>query len=123
MYLVDTCGWIEWLTNGKLLSSFEKYLKDTKNLLVPSIVQYELFKWICREKDEVCAFDVIGVTESANVIPIDTAIAISAAKISREYKLAMADSVVLASAQKAKAQVITCDSHFKNLPGVVYFKK
>lgn len=123
MHLVDTCGWIEWLANGKLQNSFEKYLKDTKNLIVPTIVQYELFKWVCREKDEICAFDIIGVTENANVLSMDTAIAISAAKISREYKLAMADSIVLASAQKEKAEVITCDSHFKNLPCVTYIKK
>lgn len=123
MHLVDTCGWIEWLSNGKLQSSFSKYLKDTDHLIVPAIVQYELFKWVCREKDEACAFDIIGVTESAHVMPIDTSIAVLAAKLSRQHRLAMADALVLASAQKKKATVITCDSHFKHLPEVTYFPK
>ncbi len=123
MHLVDTCGWIEWLSSGALQSSFAKYLKDTEHLIIPTIVQYELFKWVCREKDESCAFDIIGVTENAQVIPLDTSIAILAAKLSKQHKLAMADSLVLASAQKNHAKIITCDSHFKNIPDVLYFNK
>jgi hypothetical protein len=47
LYLVDTCGWIEWLTNGKLASVFEPYLKRFSNLIVPTLVQLELYKWVC----------------------------------------------------------------------------
>ena len=105
MNLVDTCGWIEWLSDGKLQSSFAKYLKDTPKLIIPTIVQYELFEWVCREKDEACALDIIGVTEASTVIPLDTSIAILAAKLSRQHKLAMADSLILASAQKSRFQI------------------
>lgn len=123
MHLVDTCGWIEWLSNGSLQSSFAKYLKDTDHLVVPAIVQYELYKWVCRERDEICALDVIGVTENAHVIPVDTSIALSAAKLSKQHSLPMADALILACAQKKRANIITCDSHFKNLPGVTYLAK
>ncbi len=43
MILVDTCGWIEWLTEGALADSFAPYMKDPADLLVPTTVQYELF--------------------------------------------------------------------------------
>ena len=43
MILVDTCGWIEWLTEGTLADSFAAYMKDPAELLVPTTVQYELY--------------------------------------------------------------------------------
>lgn len=54
-FVVDTCGWIEWLTDGILADRFTPYLTDNGNLIVPTSIQYELHKWICREKNEVVA--------------------------------------------------------------------
>ena len=31
--LVDTCGWIEWLTDGVLADSFEPYLKNPAEIV------------------------------------------------------------------------------------------
>lgn len=122
-YLVDTCGWIEWLTNGKLVDSFTPYLTNLKNLLVPTLVQYELYKWICREKNSTTALEIIGITENAAVIPIDTSLALYAADLSREYKLAMADAIIYATACNADATVITSDSHFQDLDSVKFIQK
>lgn len=44
MVLVDTCGWIEWLIDGDLANDFEAALLDTDRLLVPTSVQFELYK-------------------------------------------------------------------------------
>ncbi len=52
MILVDTCGWIEWLTEGALVDSFAPYLKAPAELLVPTTVQYGLYKWVKWEADE-----------------------------------------------------------------------
>ena len=41
----------------------------------------------------------------------------------RQHKLATADAIVLATAQRHGAELLTCDSHFKGLPGVVLFAK
>ena len=49
MILVDTCGWIEWLAEGALADSFAPHMKDPSDLLVPTTVQYELYKWVKRE--------------------------------------------------------------------------
>jgi predicted nucleic acid-binding protein len=75
-YLVDTYGWIEWLTDGKLASSFEPYLKHLSELMVPTLIQYELYKWISREKDTTLALEVIGITENCEIVPLDTALAL-----------------------------------------------
>lgn len=123
MYLVDTCGWIEWLIDGKLAQQFGHYLKNPSNLIVPTIVQFELYKWLCREKDEAIALEIIGITEQAQTIPLDTTIALYAADISKQHDLAMADAIIYATGQQNKAVLITMDSHFKKLPQVEFFIK
>lgn len=124
LFLVDTCGWIEWLTDGSLASRFEPYLSDQANLVVPTLVQFELYKWVCRERDEATALNVIGVTEAAaSVTPLDTPLALQAARLATEHKLAMADAIILATAQRTSAQLVTSDNHFSALQGVIYFEK
>ncbi|MBS0556419.1 MAG: PIN domain-containing protein [Proteobacteria bacterium] len=44
-------------------------------------------------------------------------------KLHRQYRLATADAIVYATALEHDADLLTCDSHIKNLPGVAYFKK
>ena len=46
MALVDTCGWIEWLTNGMLADKYEPYFDTVELLIVPTSVQFELYKWV-----------------------------------------------------------------------------
>ncbi|MHB8167781.1 MAG: PIN domain-containing protein [Sulfuricella sp.] len=123
LFLVDTCGWIEWLTDGRLASRFEPYLSDQTSLIVPTLIQFELYKWVCRERDEATALNVIGVTEAASVIPLDTPLALQAAGLAFEHKLAMADAIILATAQRTSAQLVTSDKHFSAIPGVIHFEK
>lgn len=122
-YLVDTCGWIEWLINGKMVSHFEPYLKNINQLIVPTLVQFELYKWICREKNQDIALEIIGVTEKATTVPLDTHLALLAADIAKHYQLAMADAIIYATSQKYDVELITSDEHFCKLPNVKYFSK
>lgn len=121
--LIDTCGWVEWLTEGKLANSFAIYFKKLEEVIVPSLVQYELYKWICREKNEELALCMIGVTEKAKVVSFDTSLALYAADLSKQYKLAMGDAIIYATSLKEKALLITSDKHFKDLPNVEFFNK
>lgn len=122
-YLVDTCGWIEWLINGKLATSFEPYLKHTSQLIIPTLIQYELYRWICREKNLSTALEIIGITEQSMVVPLDTHLALNAADISKQHNLAMADAIIYATAQKYDAELITADQHFAHIAKVKFFKK
>jgi predicted nucleic acid-binding protein len=121
--LVDTCGWIEWLTDGALAPRFQPFLAEPAVLIVPTIVQYELHRWVCREREEATALEVIGVTEQGSVIPLDTSLALLASELGAAHGLAMADAVVYATAQQAGVNLVTCDDHFAQLPGVVFFAK
>lgn len=123
MILVDTCGWIEWLTEGALVDSFASYMKDPAELLVPTTVQYELYKWVKRESDENTALDTIALADDSLVVPLSTDIALVAADLALWHKLAFADAVIYASARKYNVELVTSDNHFEGLPGVTYFPK
>jgi predicted nucleic acid-binding protein len=121
--VVDTCGWIEWLTDGLLANEFAPYLTDLDKVIVPTSIQYELHKWICREQNEVLAMDVIGLTQQGNVIALTESLALLASEMAQKYKLSFADAIIYATAQQEKVELITSDDHFENLPNVRFFPK
>jgi len=121
--LVDTCGWIEWLTDGALSNDYAPYFDATDSLLTPTSVQYELYKWVSGNHGTEAALKAVAVSEQTQVIPLTTAIALQAADLSMEHELSFADAIIYASACFHGATLITSDNHFEGLPGVVYFRK
>ncbi|MCL2645119.1 MAG: type II toxin-antitoxin system VapC family toxin [Betaproteobacteria bacterium] len=121
--VVDTSAWIEWLTGSALGQELGKQFPVKAQCVVPTIVQLELSKWLAREVGEEQADQVIAYTQKCTVVPLDTAIALLAADLHREHKLATADAIVYATAQHQRAELLTCDAHFEMLPGVVFFSK
>jgi predicted nucleic acid-binding protein len=121
--LVDTCGWIEWLADGGLADWFLPYLEDTDSLVVPTIVQFELYKWLDRNSGEEAAMKAIARTTRCKVVDLDTSTALLAAEFSRDHSLSVADAVIYASARRHRADLVTSDDHFEGLAGVTYFPK
>jgi len=121
--VVDTSAWIEWLAGSTLGKKLRKELPDKARCLVPTIVQLELSKWLTREVGEDQADQVIAYTQKCVVVPLDTTIALLAADLHRDHKLATADAIVYATARHHQADLLTCDSHFEGLPQIVYFQK
>jgi len=123
MILIDTCGWIEWLTDGVLANQYEPSSQDVESIIVPTSVQFELYKWASRVKNKQEALKVIALTEQGKVIPLTTSLSLFAGDLAQEYKLSFADAIIYATAQNEQVELITSDDHFLNLPEVVYFKK
>lgn len=123
MFLVDTCGWIEWMIDSPLARSYSRYLKSPDTLIVPTLVQHELYKWLHRETDQATALAGIAATQTAKVIALDTSLALLAADIAREFKLATADAIIYATAYQQNATLVTSDAHFAELPHVKCFQK
>ncbi len=123
MNLVDSCGWLEYFADGPNAGFFEKPLSNILELIVPSICIHEVFKSTLCQKGEDLALQVIAVMEQAEVVALDTQIALLSAKLGHELKLPLADSVVLATARKYNATIWTQDSDFEGLPGVRYIER
>ncbi len=123
MRVIDTSVWIEWLIDGPLGKKLAREIPDRAECIVPTIVQLELAKWLTREVGEDQADQMIAFTQKCVVAPLDTRIALLAADLHRQYKLATADAVVYATAREFGADLLTCDAHFNKLPGVIMIRK
>jgi len=121
--LIDTCGWIEWLTDGDLSDEYAPYFAQTEALLTPTSVQFELYKWVSYHRTTESALQAVALTEQSKIIPLSTAIALLAADLAMAHKLSFADAIIYATARFHKAKLITSDNHFQGLPDVTYFKK
>lgn len=117
--VVDSSAWLEYLTGGSEATRFVAAIEDSKNLIVPAIVLYEVFKKVLRERGEQHALQVAGAMHAGKVVPVDAALALDAAR----YPMPLADSLIYATAQRLGAIVWTQDDDFKGLPGVQYFAK
>lgn len=121
--LIDTCGWIEWLTDGELAPTFEPWFGTIDQVYVPTVIQFELYKWVKREQGESRALEVVALTEQGIVVPLHTPLSLLAADLALQHKLSFADAIIYASARYETVELITADDHFKDLPGVAYFAK
>lgn len=123
MNLVDSSGWLEYFTNSPNASFFAEAIEDIKHLVVPSVSIYEVFKKLLIETDEGIALQAITQMQLGKVIALDEPLAIHAAKLGYDLKLAMADSIILATANLHKATLLTQDEHFKDIKGVKFIPK
>ena len=121
LVVVDSSGWLEYLTEDTKADLFAPYLKPTETLLLPAIVVYEVYKTLLAKKGSVLAeFFAAHASGFRNrLIPLDASLSLLAARLSVEKGLHMADAIIYATAQAHGAQLITSDTHFDvNLPGV-----
>jgi toxin FitB len=123
MNVVDSSGWIEYFTQGRNANFFIPPFTDLEKLLVPTICIYEVFKRLLAERDEDSALLAVGIMSHGREVDLDRKIAIDAAQVSRQLKLAMADSIILATARAYAATLWTQDDHFKGIKGVRYIGK
>lgn len=123
MLLVDSSGWIEFFTDGPLASEYTKYLKDLTKIVTPTIVLYEVYKKIKRERTEEDALLAVSLINRTSVTPLSESIALLAADLSLKYALTMADAIVYATALEENCKVITSDIHFKGLDRVAFVGK
>ena len=123
MNVVDSSGWLEYFAKGSNATFFKPAIHNTETLLVPSICLYEVYKWIVSQRDDEEALAAIAWMATAQVIDLNQEIAIQAADLSREHKLALADSVIYATARAFHATLWTQDAHFSWLEGVEFIEK
>ena len=123
MIIVDSCGWLEWFTDGELANKYRQYLADRENLLMPAIILYEVYKILKREVNEEKALLAVGYMKNAPVIPLDETLALSAADIALQESLGMADAIIVATSRLYNCTIISSDSDLKNQPNVSFIQK
>jgi predicted nucleic acid-binding protein len=123
MNVIDSSGWLEYFTNGSNADFFAPVVENAKDVLVPTISLFEVFKRILTEKNRDDALEAVALMKEGRLVDLDDSLALVAAELSYELKLPMADSIILATARANNAALWTQDVHFKGMEGVKYVEK
>ena len=120
MNVVDSSAWLEYFADGPNAAFFAKPVETPGRLIVPTISLYEVFKRVMVQRNEGAALQAVAIMGQGEIVDLDTPLALSAAKLSAELRLPMADSMILATARQFDATIWTQDTDFKNLPNVKF---
>lgn len=123
MNVVDSSAWLEYFAGGPGARHFSAAIDDAGRLLVPVVVLYEVFKRVLTQRGEDAALRAAAFMERGTVVDVNPALALTAARLSVEHRLPMADSLILATARSVDATLWTQDADFEGLPSVRYFPK
>lgn len=97
---------------------FARYLEGRAPLIVSAIEIYEVYK-VIRDLSEERAVEAASALRRATIVPVDGSPALEAADISLDHSLAMADSLVYATARRYGAKLVTADRDFDGLPDAI----
>jgi len=114
--LLDSSCWIEILREGPLAGACRKELRSPA--IVPTLVIYEVYRKITTAVSEDQALSVVALMSQGRVVDLTRDIALSAADLSIQLKLPMADSMILAHARHENATLVTLDNDFARIRGV-----
>lgn len=116
--LVDSSGWIEFFLDGSKAGKIKASILGTpkEKLFTPTLVLFEVFRTIKKKVDEQKAREAIAhLVDSTTLVELNARTAVFAADLSLACNLAMADAIILATAQLQNAKLKTLDQHFKGL--------
>jgi predicted nucleic acid-binding protein len=123
MNVVDSSGWLEYFADGPNADFFAPAIENTAELIMPSISIYDVFKRVLQQRGHDEALQAIVVMLQGAVVDLDTSLALSAARVSLDFRLPMADSIMLATSRAFNATLWTQDADLKALDGVQYTEK
>jgi predicted nucleic acid-binding protein len=123
--IIDSFGWVEYYTNGKLADKYAKYINgsDPDTCLTPSIIIYEVYKIIRRLKsEEEAIIAIVHIDHYSTIVNLDIKTATLGADSSLEQGLGMADAIIWGIAQQHGAKIITSDKDFKGKDNVIFIE-
>jgi len=123
MNLVDSSGWLEYFADDVNADFFAPAIEKTDELVVPTIIIFEVFKRMRQQKGDEAALQAVTAMMQGQVIDLDSTLALNAAKLSGDLQIPMADSMILATAHALDAELWTQDADLKGLEKVRYIEK
>jgi predicted nucleic acid-binding protein len=123
MNVVDSSAWLEYFADAGDARLYAAAIEHTARLIVPSITLFEVYKRSLQQRGEDQALEAVAAMRQGRVVNLDERTAIEAAKLSVAMKLPLADSVILATAQRYRAVLWTQDADFEGIAGVKYFAR
>lgn len=123
MNVVDSSGWLEYFFDHPNASFFRSAIEDLDDLIVPTVVMFEVYRTLLRELGEEVANQCAATMNQANVVNLDHELALSSATTAHDEKLAMADAIILTTARFFEATLWTQDADLGAFAGVKFKAK
>ena len=126
-FVLDSFAWIEYFRGTKSGEHVRQLLENGK-CFTPTIVIAELSDKYSREEHTFWEKDLQFIMANTILIELDYDVASDAGKIKqavrKKYKnnFGLADAIILSSARKINAKVVTGDHHFEKLNNVEFIK-
>jgi predicted nucleic acid-binding protein len=129
---IDTFAWLEVIRGSRIGSRARDTMESAERCLTPSVVLAEVASKCVRNAlpDPFIMQELLAIRESSEVVPIDDFIAIAGAhaveelrQTAQQRKLGrpgLADGLVLATARRSGARLLTGDPHFRFLRETVW---
>ncbi len=119
MIVLDSSAWLSFLAEEKCAAKVEKYISSLSQLIVPSMVLYEVYRQLIKKMEKHSSLVIVAQMQKAKVVTLTEEIALMASEVSLEYKLGTADAIVYATSLFHQAKLVTLDNDFRSLPGCV----
>lgn len=123
MTVIDTSGWLEYLSDGSLAAQYEKYLVKPESIITPSITLSEVYKKVKKAKGAEVALSVVAQMEKTRVIALDEEIALIAGDLVLAHSLALPQAIAYATALREQAQYLTSNPHLKGLEQIIFLQE
>ena len=123
MNVVDSSAWLEYFQDGPNAADFAPVIEAPRQLIVPTLTIFEVFKRTAQLRGEDAALDAIVIMLQGTVKDLTATLALEAARLSIAVRLPLADAVILATARAHRATLWTQDAHFEGLPDVEFRPK
>jgi len=122
--VVDSSGWLEFLTDGPLADLYAGHLRQPRKCHHSDDRRLRGIQALetCLRGEEG-ALDAVAAMHTTRVGPLNDELALIAADLSIEHKLPMADAIILATARLYESEVVTSDADFEGVPGVTFIPK
>ncbi|MDV3293222.1 MAG: type II toxin-antitoxin system VapC family toxin [Nitrososphaerales archaeon] len=121
--LIDSWAWVEYWKGGARAKAAAAYIEGEEEAVASTINLSEVYFWILKYYGEGTAMGKVSTMEKrCHLIPVEKRIALEAAKVRRKHGLALADSLVYATAKEVGARVVTGDPDLRDLEGTIFLQ-
>lgn len=116
--LYDTRFFLQhyYSSEDSMLQKTREAIKKAKERFISAIVLHEIY-WLTLEHEgqQTAALRAELLEKDFKVVKVDAEIAKRSAELRHKYRLNMADSIIVATAQFLKATCLSDDPHFKKV--------
>jgi predicted nucleic acid-binding protein len=118
MKTFDSWAWVEYFRGSRVGGSVKGILESAEVLFTPALCLTELKARYVREGHDPTT-RLRFVKSRTSIIDVDASIAERAADVKLEHRLHTVDAVILSCALSHRAELVTGDEHFRNIPGAM----